>query len=159
MLDHHPIHRISQLGLSLPFGVRLPPLAKAEETMKNTVKQLAEIAVPEDGLVVAAIFKVEGKSKPIKVYFQTAFLQPILQQLFGAMKFAEMKSNLAIQGVQSFEEPAQTGANSTENGDTVVVSFRLRNGFEFHYALPASHAKEFAKKIDAAVRGETPLAH
>ena len=127
--------------------------------MKNTVKQLAEYSISDDGLVIATTFKVKGKSKPIKVYFQTAFLQPILQQLFGAMKFAEMKSNLATQGVRSFEEPVQTRANATDDGDTVVVSFRIRNGFEFHFALPANHAKEFAAKIDGALRGETPLAH
>ena len=87
------------------------------------------------------------KGSKVTVELASIEARPILQELSGALAFAESKSNLASQGVLSAMSPAQTRAERTEDGDAVIVSFRLPSSLQYDFALVAIDALRLGQKI------------
>ena len=77
----------------------------------GTIKEVKELSTPEDRRTIAISFKIEGDETPVFI-FRLSFFGSILQQMAQVLKFAESRSNLAIQGVRSFLEPSQTRARA-----------------------------------------------
>lgn len=117
-------------------------------------QSLSNIGVSTDGKTMTVTLETMKGSK-VSVEFASIDVRPLLQELSGALSFAESKSNLASQGVLAAMSPAQTRANRTEDGDAVIVSFRLPSSLQYDFALPSIDALQLGQKIVDEARKQT----
>ena len=70
---------------------------------------------------------------------------------------------MALQGIVSVMSPAQTGVGPTEDGQDVLISFRLLSALEYKFALPSIDALRLGQRIVEAAQkncGESkPISH
>lgn len=110
------------------------------------VNNLYSITVSEDGRTLDLTFESTKNSK-VKLEIASIEMTPIIQKILGVLSVAESKSSLSNQGIISAMSPSQTRASLTEDGEAVMISFRLQSTIQYHFALPANDALRLGQQI------------
>ncbi len=120
---------------------------------------LSSITVSENGRTLNLTFE-NSKGSKTDLEVETVLLRPMLQQISGALSEAESKSSLSNQGVIAAMSPSQTTAGRTEDGEAVLVSFRLPNSLQYSFALASKDALHLGQQIVGEAQkniGSSPL--
>jgi hypothetical protein len=121
------------------------------------VSRMEQTGLSKDGRSALLQFAVSGQ-QPIVLEFSTNELAKIVQELGSVLLEARQRSELSKQGLVPIERPPQSRGALSDDGTTVIVSFRLDNGLEHHYGLEPKHAEELSTQIrDAAEQGKRTM--
>ena len=123
---------------------------------------LASIFVSEDGRILSLTFGTK-KGANVEIEIPSVEIRPMLQRISGALSVADSRNNLASQGVISAMSPSQTKARRTEDGEAVLISFRLQSTLEYTFALVTTDALRFGQQIaeeaQKNIASRPPTAH
>ncbi len=116
--------------------------------MRN-VEKMTRSGLSQDGSSAILTFALKNE-ETIELEFSILALASMVQDLGPVLTLARERSEPNKQGVVA-AQPAQYRAGTTDDGKQVLLSLRLQNGLESHFAFGPRDALDLGQKIlDAA---------
>lgn len=122
---------------------------------KHKITSLKGYDIAPDGRTVALNF-ADANDRPVSLEMSTMELERTSYETGFAITKARQLSDISKSGIIPYVRPKEWRASLlNEHSPVVLISFRLQNGLEVHYGIPATAADSLVHQLqDASEQGK-----